>query len=258
MKKHCFNLLVILCAGFSLTGCGAVVSDSGYSLMLPAIPPDWESLLGEPHWRIEWSSAGGKTETETIRADQRLEIALPQTWASAVTAWPCWPEHGIAPGVFRPAGAIFPFDADGHTLAVSWQGGVDAVLYGELARATAQTGRAASRLPWNFNWPRFRDLFAESGLNADICADPWLADWRDIAEKIVQSGFDKRRLVPENRGGLSAPVDPGPWIGTSPFAPPLLFEGPPVFPVRNATDTWVSTGGILRCNNEAWIFLPWE
>jgi hypothetical protein len=262
MKTHWLCILLPLCAGLSLAGCGAAVLDSGYSLELPEVPPAWEALLGAPHWRIEWINAGGGKEMKLAvpgKKGAKTEIALPQTWASAVTAWPYWPERGIAPGVFRPAGAIFPFDADGNTLAASWQGGVDAVLYWELAGAAAlDTGRAAARLPWHFNWPRFRELFADSSLNAEVRADPWLADWRGIAEKIVQSGFDKRRLVPEDRGELSAPAAAGPWLGTSPFAPPLLFDGPPLFPVRGATDTWVSAEGILRCNNKAWIFLPWE
>jgi hypothetical protein len=183
---------------------------------------------------------------------------------------------GINPGVFRPAGAIFPFDTSGGTIHLSWQGGVEAAFFWELARHSGgaeteevepepddpnqavSTARAAvSRLPWNFNWPRFRRLFSDEAVNADFRADPWLADWPTIAERTVTSGFDRRRLVPEARGSLQVPVNPGPWVGTSPFATPLHFEGVPVFPVRPAVDTWVSADGLLRCNSDAWIFVGW-
>jgi len=204
----------------------------------------------------------------TVRGNGVWNISLPQTWASAVTAYPFWPEKGLGPGIFKPAGAIFPYDASGKRLILSWQGGVDAALYWELAKACggAPVGEAESeeesseraavaRLPVNFNWPRFRRLFDDSSLNAEVRADPWLADWAGIAAKIVQSGFDKRRLVPEARGDLTVPVGPGPWIGASPFAAPLIFEKTPVFSVRPAADTWVSGEGILRCNSETWILI---
>jgi len=244
--------------------------DSRYSLELPKIPRGWEALLGNPHWRIEWLNEQGRKETKTIRGNNGPEISLPPTLASGVLALPYWPDREISPGIFKPAGAIFPFDASGKTIVLSWRGGVDANLYWELAQAyqeaqeasappetQAAEQRAVSRLPWNFNWPRFRELFDDPGLNAEVRADPWLADWHSIAVKIVKSGFDKRRLVPEDRSSLEVPVNCGPWIGTSPFASPLFFdETTPVFPVRPAADTWVSAEGILRCNTKTWILLP--
>jgi len=258
MKR--FLLLLTFCAGFFLHSCGESPLDPRYGLELPKIPQGWEVLLGSPYWRIEWLNEGGWKETKTVRGNNGGEISLPPTLTSAVTALPYWPDRGIGPGIFKSAGAIFPFDASGKTLVLSWQGGVDANLYWELAQAyqgeRAAEQRAVSRVPWNFNWPRFRELFDDPSLNAEVRADPWLADWHSIAEKIVKSGFDKRRLVPEARSSVKIPVNCGPWIGTSPFAPPLFFETAPVFPVRQAADTWVSAEGILRCNKQAWILLP--
>jgi hypothetical protein len=196
-----------------------------------------------------------------VRGNGDWNISLPQTWASAVSAFPFWPEKGIGPGIFKPAGAIFPYDASGDSLILSWQGGVDAVLYWELARAyggTGQTEAENTRIPMNFNWPRFRRLFDDPSLNAEVRADPWLADWASIAAKIVKSGFDKRRLVPEARSALEVHVGSGPWIGASPFADPLLFETTPIFRVKPTADTWVSREGLLRCNSETWIYRNWE
>jgi len=249
-------LTFILCAGFVLHGCGGSLVDSRYVLEMPELPPTWGAILGEPYWQVEWLNEEGRKRTATVRGNGGMVISLPPTWASAVSAAPFWPDRGIGPGIFRPAGAIFPFDVSGKTLVLSWQGGVDANLYWELAAAYDEAGQESIRLPWNFNWPRFRQLFDDPTLNADVRADPWLADWRGIAVKIVQSGFDKRRLVPEARSDMEIPVHPGPWIGASPFAAPLLFEAVPVFPVRQTADTWVSAEGILRCNTKTWILLP--
>jgi len=258
MKSNFFTF--ILCAGFILHGCGESLSDSRYIVQTPELPPAWEALLGSPYWRVEWLHSDGRKKAAIVQGGGEAAISLPATWVSAVSAAPFWPDRGISPGIFKSAGAIFPFDVSGKNLVLSWQGGVDANLYWEFINAVhavpGKAGQEAVRLPWNFNWPRFRLLFDDPTLNAEIRGDPWLADWNGIAAKIVQSGFDKRRLVPEARSDLAIPVSPGPWIGASPFATPLFFEATPVFPVRTAADTWVSAEGILRCNTEAWILLP--
>jgi hypothetical protein len=264
--KYFRNRLLAAAAGiglsglclFGLAGCGRDLTDSRYFLELPEMPPAWVSLPGAPKWRVEWLNPEGQKETILIDRGEKPEVRVPQTWTSAVIAWPCWPEQGIAPGVFKPAGALFPFDVSGAgspaenaSLVLSWRGGVDAFLYREMA---------AAGLPENFNWPRFRELFEDENVNKEVRGDPWLADWRGIAQKIVQDGFDKRRLVPEARTEMPILLPPGIWSGASPFAEPLISgEGVfTVFPVREAVDTWVSEAGILRCNSEAWIFLPWE
>jgi len=249
--------------GLFLNNCGEALTDSSFALELPSLPQVWEDVLGRPCWRIEWVNEEGRKKAMTVQGNGDWNISLPQTWVSAVSAFPFWPEKGIGPGIFKPAGAIFPYDASGKSLILSWQGGVDAVLYWELAyRASGQEEAgenperaAVPRIPMNFNWPRFRRLFEDPSLNAEVRADPWLADWAGIAAKTVKSGFDKRRLVPEARSALEVPVGPGPWIGASPFADPLFFETTPVFSVRPSSDTWVSKEGILRCNSKAWILI---
>jgi hypothetical protein len=260
MKGYFYTF--VLCTGFFLHSCGPETANQWldrYTLELPDLPPAWEMILGSPHWQIEWLNDTGRLERATIRGKDKITVSLPPTYASAVLARPFWPDKGLIPGIFRPAGALFPFDVCGTNLGLSWQSGIDANLFWELAEFSAGTNepeRAVLRQPQNFNWPRFRLLFADPTLNADIRGDPWLADWHSIAEKIVRSGFDKRRLVPEPRSELTVPVGPGPWIGASPFAPPLLFEGVPVFPVRGTADTWVSADSMVRCNTKAWILLP--
>jgi hypothetical protein len=274
MKLHL--LVIVVITGFFLFGCGESLVDTRYKLELPELPATWETMLDRPHWRVEWVNDKGRKEIKIIPERGSLEIDLPPTIASAVSAFPFWPEMGINPGIFKPAGAIFPFDVSGKSLVLSWRGGVDAALYWEFLKVASRTGfeedttppevdiplgaerAVVPRLPWNFDWPRFRQLFDDSSLNVEILADPWLADWHSIASKIVQSGFDKRRLVPKARNSLHIPVGQGPWIGTSPFASPLYFETNPVFLVSATADTWISSEGLLRCNTEAWIVIEWE
>jgi hypothetical protein len=257
MKK----LLVWLILGLVLSACGRGLMDPLYTLALPDLPPAWLELLGTPQWRIEWISPGGIKE-QAIRAGN-AEAALPQTWANPVSAWPFWPARGVAPGIFRPAGAIFPFDAAGDTLFLSWQGGVDALLYWELDAAWAAgkaSGASSIRRPQNFDWPRFRELLNDPSILEKTKADPWTVDWKAAAAKIVSSGFYRSYIRSEDRVETPIPVSSGPWIDTSPFAPPLLFgEGEePVFPIGPSPKSWFSPTGILRGTTETWILIPWE
>ena len=254
-----FFLVNLLAAGLFITGCSEAFSPPLYSLKFPQIPEQWEGILGRPHWKIEWIDSEGHKKSLTVSETGNVKLNVTNNLSNALIAMPFWPEKQIDAGVFKPAGAIFPFDVSGENLILGWIGGVEAVLYYELASAynTETSSSAVSRQPQYFDWPRFRLLFSDTSVNADFRKDPWLADLQNIALKIVQSGFDKRRLTPESRSSLKVSAGHGPWISTSPFSEPLFFEDSPVFPVRAITDTWVSKEGILRCNTLAWIFSPW-
>jgi hypothetical protein len=243
-----------------LSACGRSLLDPGYVLDFPEPPAAWRELLGDPQWRVEWIGPGGARETAVLA--EGAELDLPRTWASPVTAWPFWPRRGIGPGIFYPAGAVFPFDASGGGLSLSWRGGVEAVFYGELAAAAVQAAGSesdapASRRPWNFDWPRFRELLEDPALSEEVRLDPWRVDWKAAASAIVSSGFDRRRLRPEVREERPVPVPAGSWFGPSPFAPPLIFgEGEtPVFPAGSNPQSWFSPAGMLRCSTDAWIFV---
>ena len=260
MKTNLLKLttaLVLLAMQF--TGCADRLS-SGYVLEFPDAPAMWVSLLGEPSWRVEWFDSGGGRRTADISSGSGgpgLEVQLPSTWANPVGAWPYWPEHKLIPGHFRPAGALFPFDVRGGRLRLSWEAGPDMVFYLELARANEEN---YSRLPANFDWPRFRSLFQDEALSEAVREDPWLIDWRSVAEKTVLGSFDRRRLVPEEAKDKIIPVSAGFWYGSSPFAQPLFFaeEEPSTFPVRAGVNVWISTEGILRVDGDVWAFTAGE
>jgi hypothetical protein len=251
MKSLKMTAIIIL--SFQLSCCGDRFA-SGYILELPVIPESWVSLLGEPHWRIEWLGTDGQTQKKDILPGKTTEIEIPVTWTNPVTAWPYWPGYNLIPGTFKPAGALFPFDVSGKSLNLSWKAGPDTIFYRELAFSNNQN---LSKIPANFDWPRFRELFETEVLNEAVRKDPWLVDWRYVAERTINSNFDRRRLVPEVPETVNIPVSPGLWYGTSPFANPLFFkEGEPLFfPVRSGINVWISSEGILRCNGKTWVFL---
>jgi len=241
---------------------------SGYILEFPQVPELWISLLGEPHWRVVWLDPAGRKQTTDIlsggNCTGRIKIELPMTWANPVTAWPYWPGYNLIPGMFRPAGALFPFDVNNERLRLSWNAGIDAIFYWELAFAQSGLDTLdAGRLPFNFDWSRFRELFESEATNEAVREDPWVVDWRSVAERTVAGSFDRRRLVPETVTNKTIPVPAGSfnvntgfWFGTSPFAKPLFFaeDEPSVFPVRFGMNVWVSTDGILRVNDNVWVF----
>ena len=254
MKNFYFKLTTVFVLALQLFCCRDL-SPSKYILNLPKPPEIWVSLLGEPCWRIEWFAPNGEKQTVNIQSAGNFEVELPVTWTNPVIAWPYWPTHNLSPCVFMPAGALFPFDIKENTLNLSWEVGPDVVFYMELALACANEQKS-SKIPSNFDWPRFRELFHDETLNKDTCEDPWLVNWRSVAEKTISANFDKRRLVPEKTEPMTIPVPLITWYGTSPFVKPLLFgeNEDVVFPARPGINLWVSEDGILRVNGKTWVF----
>jgi hypothetical protein len=257
MKSFYFKLAIVFVVSVQLICC-ADKFPSRYVLELPKTPQSWVSLLGEPYWLVEWIDPGGQKKSMNIIPYYSLEIELPVTWANPVTAWPYWPKHNLIPGLFKPAGTLFPFDAKDRRLSLSWEAGPDTIFYWELVLANLNK-QNDSRMPANFDWPRFRELFKINVLNKAVSEDPWLINWRSVAERTASGNFDRRRLVSENIELKTIPVSGGPWYGTSPFAKPLVFaEGDtPVFPVLPGVNVWVSAEGILKVNGDTWVFIEW-
>jgi len=253
MKNFYFKLTTVFALVLQLFCCGDFCP-SKYTLELPNPPESWVSLFGEPCWRIEWISPNGENRSAELQPGESLEIEIPVTWTNPVVAFPYWADKNLNPGIFMPAGALFPLDVKKEAIRLSWEGGRDVIFYRELVFAIANE-QNSSKIPANFDWIRFRELFSSDALSEDIRKDPWLVNWRSEAEKTVSGNFDKRRLVPEKTEPKKIPVPSGLWYGTSPFAQPLSFEnGEAVFPVRSGVNVWVSSNGILQINGNIWMF----
>jgi hypothetical protein len=260
MKAHKLLSLFSLAGILLCLGCGG--EEENCLVMTPPLPAAWEELMGECRWKIRWIDGQGRLRT--TETGGRLEADFPETAAAAVVAWPFWPGRTEA-GDFRPAGAIFPFDAgEGGSLTLSWKGGVDALFYFALAAHAdpeAEESSLSKRTPWYFDWPRFRTLMEGEDVPADIREDPWLADWDDIALRTIQSGFDRRRIKARETGerSLTIPVS-GRFIASSPFALPLDLEQDSPLIVQTTPEPRIllSAQGLLRYTLQAVIWEVFE
>jgi hypothetical protein len=267
-KGFLFFVLILANGALTFVACdGDPVIPREYTVDFPALPVSWGELMGNPHWRLVWLNPQGVPQVMETDGGGKTAITSVLEWATPVLAFPFWPGRGIRPGEMRPAGGLFPFDAPGNTLRLSWQGGVEAWFYRELAAALdAEAAGQGKRRPEYFDWPRFRALLQSEAVPNAVREDPWRADWRGIAAETVKSGFDRRRIKVQPEEELLVPrealgettISGVPFFGPSPFAGPL-FPEPGAgfrFMVTLRSDTYVSPGGILRVSKGAWIWNP--
>jgi hypothetical protein len=247
----------ILVSAGTLVSCGSPLEEGSYALF-PRNPPLQAGLLGEPHWRLEWYDAAGNIAYAELYGQDGAEMDIFLPWPSPVLAWPYWPEREIVPGLFYPAGGIYPFDVSGETLALSWEGGVEANFYRELALAQGTSGAKAERAPRYFDWPRFRTLLRESSAE-ELQGDPWLADWKGIAESTARSGFRRTLIKRESRTvtGVLIPHD-GPWLGASPFREAENWEEGQemLLALSSRPEIYVCPGGILSLSAAVRLWKP--
>jgi len=265
MKHRYFSGFLIFLAALQtlLAGCKDEMRiHSLYEPVLPALPGGWRDVLGEAHWRLEWIEEGGTWKKwEGKQGAAVPSLSMTQGWTTPVLAWPYWPGLDLGPGIMRPCGGLFPWDASGNKLVLSWEGGVDAVLWKEMAAVDVDESEAAKdkRLPWLFDWPRFREIMAGGNVSEAVRQDPWVVDWKEVGRKTVESGFDRRRIKPMKFTRIEIPLPAGRWSGSSPFSP--LLEVPPegsfALEVTDLVGAWVSSMGILKCSSSGWIYRPW-
>ena len=238
-------------------------SANRYEIELPAVPASWIDILGNPQWRIEWMSSDNTKKIADIQSGQSLSIHIAEEWTTPVIAYPFWSQFDIIPEIMKPAGALFPFDVRGDKIYLSWRGGVDAFFYIELAVNFEKRESGTQRYPHYFNWIRFRELMRSSDINELIQTDPWLADWKYIALRTAQSGFDRRRIVPLNGKDILLPVShEGYWIGTSPFAEAIFQNASENLSLKiynNEIETYISGAGILRISDRnTWLLTSFK
>jgi len=253
--KFCWIALLAL----FITCCEDASIQSSYRPFLPELPDHWKEMLGDAHWYVQWVDYKDLWREKHLSPGHSLpELSPLMEWSTPVLAWPYWPDQGLLPGMMRPAGALFPWDIDGDTIIVSWEGGIDAFFWKELSRADRASQGGEKRLPWYFNWKRFRELLQGDLLSETVQGDLWNADWKYIAERTVQSGFDRRRITAQKGAKLVIPNADGYWINSSPFAQPFVVQKGDslMVNVQSAVDTWVSAERILRASDSGWIILP--
>jgi hypothetical protein len=246
--------MAVLIAG--LSSCVGIV-DRPYRLVMPDLPPAWQTILGGAYWRVEWIDDAGIFQTADAPPAAEFAVTVINDTASPVLAYPYWPERNFQPGDMKPAGAIFPWDVRGGGIELSWRGGVDAVLWLALFR-TGNTKREAA----SFNWKRWREAWHDGSFPAAAIRDPWLCDWESIAAKFSASGFDKRRVVVVNYPllPLFGEVCKDVWYGSSPFdTGTSATPGEPLLlPVRPQVSVIFSATGVIRYSAAGILPLPWD
>jgi hypothetical protein len=252
-----FKTVFITALFFSASCDEDSVIQQSYRLKLPPLPDAWLEILGEAAWHIEWVGEDGVIRSVEKLPGGRLPSAnIMQNWTTPVSAWPYWPEKGIKHGIMKPAGAIFPLDVSGSSIELSWNGGVDAVFFWELAALDNE-----KRLPHNFNWKRFRELFSGAELPEDVLDNPWIAGWKDIALKTATSGFDRRRIVSQLSSALSITIPAnGPWIGVSPFMPASDWQKSQTVFIKlgSQVESYFCATGTLHCSPTTWTWLQYD
>lgn len=247
--------LVLPCvtAGFLFfVSCAGPLLPGSVTLRAPPLPVAWEELLGPASWRFEWTDPSGTAVRASCDVPVCSDVKIPGTFAHPIIAYPYWPEKNIYPGDVKPAGAIFPFDLLNDEVLLTFSGGVDAFFYRELAAASNK-----KRLPYNFDWPRFRQIRTGDAVDEEIARDPWNADWKAIAEKTVSSGFSSRRIKVRETQNLSitVPAD-GPWISDSPFWEPSDWKTGEKIAVRvsDSVDSYFCGTGILHVSGRVFTW----
>ena len=250
------SLRLVGVASFCLIfSCAQAMEYETLRLRFPDLGQELTDVLGDPHWVLSIRESDGLAGPG-FDADSSFALFHPGQTAS-VLAYPTWPEHAIREGIFRPAGAVYPFGVRSGELALNWKGGVAAYFHGELARIDGPS----SRSPDFFDWPGFLDLLESAPVDEAFRGDPWLVDWTDVAHKTRLSGFDRRRLVPRPASlqHFILPFD-GPWFPSSPFGA-LIRGGTGSGTELSSTDevdSLVSLQGIFRYRNGigGWFLSP--
>ena len=231
--------------------CSPAVEYEALRLRFPVLPLELTSALGDPLWVVRVREANGQG---VYYPELPLAFFRPACTA-AVLAYPTWPEHSIRDGVFRPAGAVYPFGVGDGELILDWKGGVAAHFYGELA----MVGGSSTRSPDLFDWPRFLELLGSAPILEAVQGDPWLVDWTEVALKTRASGFDRRRLVPRPSDPQRfALPDEGPWFPSSPFGAVLrdTVGSDAELPGSDELESLVSRQGVFRYRNGIGAWFP--
>ena len=257
MKTPLFYLIALfgLVVSFSLTACGPSLLPEYYQVQLPPLPLTRMEVLGQPQWRLEWYDSSGKFQQKEISGNT-AKISILYEWPSAVLAWPYWPEKKLAAGYFYPAGALFPLDTRGDTIILNWRAGPEAYFYRELD--TIRGLNLNNRLPEYFDWKRFRTLLRE-GTQEELRRDPWLANWKHIAENTLRSGFRSSLLRADTRINTEVTIPhEGPWFGASVFSPIRLWEEGEILiiPLSSRPEILVCPGGILHISAQNRLWMP--
>ncbi|MDR2900840.1 MAG: hypothetical protein LBV20_04920 [Treponema sp.] len=249
-------LLAAACIAL-LCACKNPVIYMQYEVILPEIPPHWQSVLGTPQWRVKWVDADGNWQNTEAQQTRIFSLEICTTQITPVIAYPYWPEKNIYPGTFYPAGAMFPLDAADNTINLDWRGGAESQLYLYLARFNNEENRR----PEHFDWQRFRAFLRTENEDKKVKADPWHVDWEAVAKKIAASGFRSSYIALKDYSEISVTIpESALWISPSPFDEGKQWKAGEtvVLQAAESVSRYVSAKGTMLFTHKTWDFFPQE
>ena len=172
-------------------------------------------------WHIKWLTPEGKLETKQIdfaEAGQTVSIEFAKNRATPVLVYLAvnGKEHIL------PAGAVYPTNKSGNTLAATWINGTSAEVLMQILTKTEQPQADAQHLCNYFNWQKFQEEFAKR------VDEPWLVDKEAIAAKICTGSFSVSVLKEEKTYADVFQSDTVEWV-CAPYG-----EAKPVYSGENS------------------------
>jgi hypothetical protein len=262
MKLSIITISFALLFQAFLLSCSALLPDS-YRAALPPLPQSWTTVLdgAQVSWRFQYLDREGRLQVVDAGPGKNAALNIAWEYTSAVLAWPY--TSRMEWGTLFPAGAIFPLDVKGGSIVLSWEAGPQAWFYHELSRA----GIDAS----GFNWTKFRPFYSEirEKMAESAADDPWLLDWKGIAQKIAARGFKRSDFNLKKSEKLQLALPPEllsveAWAEQSPFTAlhevPHCGEGTLSLNLRpgNQATCLISKRGILKYQNGIQFWLAWD
>jgi hypothetical protein len=248
-------MIVLHACFFGFTGCENPLMYSQYQVILPEIPPDWESVLGKPVWQIEWVDANGNWQKIEAAENHAFSFETCNTKINPVIAYPYWPGKNISAKTFYPAGAMFPLDVRDDAINLDWQAGIDAQLFVYLSKYNNDE----ARVPEQFDWQRFRALLRSGIEDAEIIANPWIVDWEEAAQKIAASGFRSSYIKQRDFAEINVTIpESGLWISPSPFESGKNWEAGETILLNAAKSPsrYISAKGSIIFTEKTWDYFP--
>jgi len=195
--------IAALLATLNLGACSLYLPTIDVAVSVPELPAHWRGAFPQVELRLEHPDGSGPTIIAGA-AGQRLELRLPKRLYLPVLARPHLPRWDLElPG----AGGVYPLDAAGDTLGLSWALGPAAQLLLELAHANLDLER--------INVPRLCALMGERGGE-----DPWNLDLAGIAASLASGQMRESAIRLQPLLDVSLPAGSGDWFLQSPLRLP--------------------------------------
>jgi hypothetical protein len=209
------RLLIPACVVAAALSCTLLAPET-VTVVLPAPPEHWMRAFPDLDFQLLYWDAAGAPQRQDAPSAGTVAIPCSRRGNSPVLAFPC--STADVSGLLRPAGGLFPIDAEGSVLQLTWRNGPLALLMFRL--------RSVDRDTSLFNAGRLADYMARE-------PDPWALDLDAIAQRIADGTFSASDIDPLPRRDLTVVPGAGQWFLESPFSGVMSADPAGVLTVRS-------------------------